>query len=137
MKWSLDKNAQVNNVPLHDSVLVETSILNKESIELVFRNTAGHLIKVSANKIHHINFRYWGAIILSEIFVWPVSAVPENTWEIPDSGWNALFSESFLSSEPRLEAKRIMLAHPSASLVVFGVSYGGGLAVVCENLDIN
>jgi len=104
-------------------------------MEFQFRQLSGESALVVLNGLHEYNVvEMWDGAIVSELFVWNVGSVPDEAWNTPDSGWNALFAKRVRSPDDRRAAEKIVRANPKAFLVQLACSYGGSVAAVCESI---
>jgi hypothetical protein len=76
----------------------------------------------------------WNGAIVSGIYAWQVSAVPEATWGMPDSGWGALFRNRVSAAHAGVLVQRIQARQPEPWLFQVECSYGGLIATVCATI---
>jgi hypothetical protein len=133
-----DEYGRVYGAQIHDSRLEEFSFSDGgDTLCIWIRGASGKRTNVQLTGIVQLTVAdLWNGAILSDIYVWKVSAVPNACWEIPDSAWNVLFAKRATREDAPKLAQRITNEHPGAYLVQFECSYGGAIASVCDRIDL-
>jgi len=134
---SVDGAGIIVGLGVHDGSLYEFAVSESSSLlHFGISRFSGGRVALDLFGVTELTVaELWEGPIVSEVFRWEVGAVPESCWEIPDSGWNALFAGKIPSLALRKEAA-LKIAHekPDSSLVLVEFSYGGSVAAVCDRL---
>jgi hypothetical protein len=135
--WRTDENGMMLGLRVHDGHLLKL-VASNACLEFVMRGVSNETFTVELSDLGEFIVReLWNGAIVSEFWVWNVRSVPEATWQIPDSAWNALFSNRVRALDARRkEAEKIALAKPEAFLVQLACSYGGDVAAVCGRIRV-
>jgi hypothetical protein len=135
--WQTDPNGMLIGARIHDSRLVGLALIDDIRMEFKFRRLSGESVMIALDGLHDFNALQmsYGAIV-SELFVWNVESVPEETWNVPDGAWNVLFEKRFQPADHRRAAEKIVRAHPKSFLVQLDCSYGGSVAAACETVRV-
>jgi len=133
-----DQYGRVSGFHIHDSQMEEFAFSDRgATLNVRLRATSGKPITVLLKGVVEFTAaELWNGAILSDLYVWKVSAVPEASWEIPDSAWNILFAHRATKEDSPNLARKIVREHPEAQLVQFECSYGGAIAAVCDQVDL-
>ncbi|KFB67098.1 hypothetical protein [Candidatus Accumulibacter vicinus] len=133
-----DEYGRIYGAQIHDSRLEEFAFSDsRDALCIRLRGVTGKRTKVQLRGIVQLTVAdLWNGAILSDIYVWKVSAVPDASWEIPDSAWNVLFTERATKEDALRLAKQIANEHPDAYLAQFECSYGGAIACVCDQIEL-
>jgi hypothetical protein len=136
--WRTDKHGMLLGAPMHDGDLVKF-MMTKESLEFGIRAVSGEFVSVELTGLGRFTVReLWSYPIVSEFWVWRVGSVPES-WDVPDSSWNVLFSTSndgLTISEAKREATKIVESRPNSFLVELSCSYGGRVVAICDRICV-
>lgn len=120
----------------HDRVL-ELFCIEKSDGRLEWRSTSGAHMALLLGGIELYKVRDLGVgAILSEIYVWPVAAVPESSWLVPDSVWGLIFENDYSGGDAKSAVAGLQRLRPDLWAVQVGFSYGGAMAFVCEELNL-
>lgn len=136
MMIQTDKSGMLTGFPLHDSKLCALSYANA-SLELTL-DKGGKRYVIYIKNIRcsgFSNFKLDG--ILSEIFLWKVSDVPQEILQISDGAWSVLFSDVTESSAIQAEIQNVKKRFFECFLVQINFSYGGSFALICDDLSIS
>jgi hypothetical protein len=137
LDWTTDSSGVMLGFSYHDSSLVglewvQTSYLRIRLLTPNGINTV-ELCDLDTVSLQQV----WNGAIISEIFAWPITAVPDAVWDMSDGAWHVLLSGRTKGSDERLTATQIMKRNPSAFLVQIMTSYGGTIAAVCEKINVS
>src|SRR5690242_18524709 len=87
--WQTDDRGMLRGVRYHDGVLESLDYSAGDRIRLKIRATSGELLFVEVAGLADAFVELWAGNIISDIFVWPVAAVPL-ALSVSDSPWNTL-----------------------------------------------
>jgi hypothetical protein len=135
--WRTDAHGMLLGAPMHDGNLVNFT-MTKESLVFGIRAGSSELTTVELSGLGRFTVReLWSYPIVSEFWVWKVGSVPES-WDIPDSAWNVLFSTSnvLTIAAAKREASKIVETRPDSFLVELACSYGGQVAAICDRIRV-
>ncbi|MGJ7902522.1 hypothetical protein [Lysobacter sp. 1R34A] len=121
---------------VHDRVL-ELFCIEKSDGRLEWRSAGGaHMaLLLGGIELYKVRDLRDGAI-LSEIYVWPVVAVPESSWFVPDSVWGLIFENDYSGRDAKSAVAGLQKSRPDLWAVQVGFCYGGAMAFVCEELNL-
>jgi hypothetical protein len=135
--WTTDGEGLIRGFSYHDSNLIGLEWLGSQYLRLTLSTLHG-ITTVEFDELDTVTVRdVWDGAIVSEIFVWPVTAVPEKVWEVSDGAWSVLLSGRTHRSDEKMAAAQIMKRKPSAFLVQVLNSHGGEIAVVCGKITVS
>lgn len=121
---------------VHDRVL-ESFCIEKSDARLEWRSENGVRMALSLGGIELSKVRDLGAgAILSEVYIWPIVAIPESSWLVLDSVWGLIFQGDYLSGDAKSIVAELQKSHPDLWAVQIGFSYGGAMAFICKELDL-
>jgi len=121
---------------VHDRAL-ELFCVEKSDARLEWRSSTGAHMALLLGGIVLFKVRDLGVgAILSEIYAWPVAAVPESSWLVPDSVWGLIFENDYLREDAKFTIANLQKLRSNLWAVQVGFSYGGGMAFVCEELNL-
>lgn len=136
INWTTDSAGSVLGFSYHDAIL--TGLEWAESSYFRMRLSQPHgTTTIELTDLDTLTLQVWNGAIISDIFVWPVGAVPETVWNMGDGAWHVLLSGRVRSSDERLAAAQIIERRPTALLIHVLTSYGGTIVAVCENIDVS
>lgn len=135
--WQVDQVGRLCNYSVHDAHLAELAISEKEKVVLLLEGGSKVRTRIVLSKIHELNVTVYNGITVSNVYIWPVNAVPSATWSVPDQAWNSLFAGPYGSKEPRRESERIASMKPESFLFQLDSAYGGGIVAVCDSISIS
>jgi hypothetical protein len=135
--WTTDSAGVMLGFSYHDSSLaglewaetryLRIRLLSRDSINTV------ELCDLDTVSLQQV----WNGAIISEIFAWPITAVPDTVWDMSDGAWHVLLSGRSHRSDEKPAAAQIIKRRPSAFLVQVMTSYGGTIAAVCEKINVS
>ena len=135
--WTTDSAGVMRGFNYHDSGLVGLEWAETRYLRIRLLSPNG-ISTVELTDLEVVTLReVWDGAIVSEIFAWPISAVPETVWDMSDGAWHVLLSWRTRQSDERLAAAQITKRRPSGLLVQVLTSYGGAIAAVCENINVS
>ena len=119
----------------HDAVL-DTLEFRDDTLKLGWTKEDGARFQLQLGAVHHQCLKdFLGRQILSEIYIWPL-ADASKAGAIPAAAWGTLLSSTCRVEKIPAEATRITIQHPGASLVLCEFSYGGEIAVICDQIHL-
>ena len=134
--WSTDEFGRITGARLHDSYISKILFSDGDTFNLEIHNLYGDIIEINAIGISDINIvEFCNGAIVSSIYFWNINAVPEG-WDITDSAWNILFFNRIGSSGAKEKAAKIAKDKPNSFLMKVECSYGGMMALICDNVNI-
>jgi len=135
--WTTDKAGLIQGFSYHDYKLVRLKWLDSRYLRLTLSGSDGITI-VEFGGLDTVTAQdILDGTIVSDIFVWPVKAVPETVWETIGGAWSVLLSGRTHRADKKSVAAQIMKRKPSAFLVQVLNSYGGAIAAVCEKIEVS
>jgi len=135
--WTTDEAGLIRGFSYHDSGLVGLEWSGSRYLRLRLSTPDG-VTTVEFGELDTVTFQeIWNGAIVSDIFVWPVVAVPETVWDMSDGAWSVLLSGRTYRSDEKSVAAQIIKRKPSAFLVQVLNSYGGSIAAVCEKIEVS
>jgi hypothetical protein len=119
----------------HDATLDQLGFRD-DTLKLGWSKEDGARYELALGAIHHqcVN-AFVGKQILAEIYIWPLAEVSKAA-AIPAAAWGTLLSSLLRPEKIPAEVTRITIQHPGASLVLCEFSYGGDIAVVCQQIQL-
>ena len=134
--WTTDEFGRALVGGIHDGRVVRFAFADGDYFNLTIRGEPNRLVEIELSGIGETNLcDMCNGSIVSTVYVWSVRSVPLSTWDLPNSGWNLLFSNRYAKPDVKELAARIALKRPHAKLVQVECSYGGSLAVVCDQVS--
>src|SRR5215469_3464910 len=97
-KWQTDESGMVRGVRYHDGSLESLEYVADDHIRVRIRATSGELLFVTVVGLADAFVELWAGGIISYIFVWPVTAVPQ-AFHASDTPWNTLLRGRITSEE--------------------------------------
>jgi hypothetical protein len=137
LEWRTDLNGMILGARVHDGTLTRFELAEAVDTKIEIRRISGELVVFVLSGLGE-----WSVLelrdgaIVSEVFAWRTSVVPETTWLTGDSGWSALYRGLLPEQDARQRAAQIVRQRPNAWLFQIGFSYGGILAAVCDSITI-
>lgn len=137
LNWTTDEFGRASVGGIHDGRIVSFAFAESDCFSLGILGEANRLVEIELSGIADMNVRdLCNGSIVSTVYVWSVRSVPLSTWDLPNSGWNLLFSNRYSKPDAKEFAARIALKRPQSKLVQVECSYGGSVAVVCDEVSI-
>lgn len=135
--WTTDSTGMMRGFSYHDSSLIGLELFENRYLRLTL-STPESLVKLELADLDTVTLEdVWNVPIVSDIFAWPVGAVPTAVWDNSDGPWYVLLSGRTRDAEKiKAEAARIIKRRPEAFLVQILSSYGGTIAAVCEKISV-
>src|SRR5687767_5219384 len=92
--WKTDEHGRLLGVPVHDSSITELSCSNAGVLRFSLTSPQGGIVEFELLEVTEMNLLdiSIGAVV-ADVYVMKICEVPLSYWQIPDSVWNALFSE--------------------------------------------
>ena len=138
INWTTDEFGRASVGGIHDGRIVRFAFAESDCFSLAILGEANRLVEIELFRIADMNVRdVCNGSIVSTVYIWSVRNVPLSTWDLPNSGWNLLFSNRYSKSDVKEFAARIALQRPQSKLVQVECSYGGSIAVVCDEVSIS
>jgi hypothetical protein len=135
--WQTDNSGMLRGVRYHDGVLESLDYIAGDHIRIRIRATSGELLFVEVAGLADMFVELWAGNIISDIFVWPVAAVPLVALGFSDGPWNTLLRGRVKSEKDASEAARDLARRfPDYHFVHVLCSYGGVLAAVGQSVTI-
>jgi hypothetical protein len=106
LSWKTDKHGIVMGAHDHDGKIIGLSFAG-ENASVQVRRIDGSIIEFELGGLDEWNSELCNGAIVSEIYVWKVDSVPEDCWQIPDSGWNALYGSRYKPEDIKIRAEKI------------------------------
>ncbi|WP_145640245.1 hypothetical protein [Neorhizobium alkalisoli] len=139
MNFSTDDRGRLALGGIHDSTITQFSLdAAAKRIGIQCLSDAGIITDFAATSLYTLNISaLWEGSVISDIFVWDFTDVPDDYLFDPEIGWRHLF-------EGRIDDRNQLLAQierykerlPKAKLVSIGCSYGGNISFLCQELRI-
>jgi hypothetical protein len=140
MTFKTDQNGRLALAGIHDSSLTEMAVdyLKKEA-SLLLVNSDKITTKVVANNIIVLNISdLWDEVIIDGFYVWPITQVSESFMYDYDAGWRHLLRGRIDEKEKIIDyVQKLKLSKPNAILCSMTSSYGGGLSILAEDINIS
>lgn len=133
--WKVDDTGQMRGFSYHDGSL-ETLEWKKAYLRLRIAAVDGSVSIVELRDLDSLMLQLWEGVIISDLFAWPIDAVPEEQWDMNDGAWRTLLSGRMGRSSLKAAAAEIVKRNPTAFLVQMLTSYGGTMAAVCKTINV-
>lgn len=134
--WTTDTAGRMLGFGYHDASLTGLEWEDKRHLRLTFA-TPGGITTVEMSDLDTVTLRdVWNGLIVSDMFAWPITSVPEAVWDIADGAWHSLLAGRVHKADERSKAAEIIRRKPSGFLVQVLSSYGGTLAAVCGSITV-
>ncbi len=137
--YRIDEHGRLCGAQIHDSTLKELKFSNNEcSLHIEAASISGKGVCIEFLGLTQLTVaEFWDGAILSDIYVWNIFHVPEICWKIPDGVWNILFKNRLTKEDAPKLAMQIAAKHPDALVIQVELSYGGAIAAICRNIEID
>jgi hypothetical protein len=136
LAWQTDQSGLLRGAPVHDGRLVALAY-SPGALRVDVQNLSGETLRFDLSGVQELTItELWNGATVSDIYAWKMGAVREATWEMPDSGWGALFRNRVLAAHAGVVAQRIQARQPEPWLFQVECSYGGLIAAVCATIRV-
>jgi hypothetical protein len=132
VSWQSDQHGMLFGARIHDSQMLGLT-MSESALSILVKRLDGGEVRVELSNLGDFNVSIWNWPIISEIFVWNINAVPEEYWNAPDMGWNALYKHI---SDVKTNASAAIKKRPTSFFVLVSTSYGGTLAAICDQVNV-
>ncbi len=134
----LTRSYQLTGFRVHDANVIGACYGDEGPFVLAIRRVDEVVTRIAFIDVTQFGFReFRNGAIISDIFVWPVAEAPTSASTHEDGAWAIVFGNHLPLSHLPAEMERVAAAGMSKYLVAVETSYGGGIAVLCNDIDVD
>lgn len=134
LEWDVDAAGLLKWVPYHDGFVISLGYsLDRRSIELAVRTADSRTVAFGFLEIAQLRINnFLEGNIVSDIFIWTVDKVPDQTISSLDNGWGGHLFEISALGEREAEVTRIKQRFGGKYLVQLLCSYGASISLISD-----
>lgn len=119
----------------HDATLTALEFRDG-ALALEWRSSEGRAFRLELGVVHTLRAAdFLGPQTLLDISVWPLADASKAAL-IPAEAWRSLLSSTHHFKDIPAAATAAIIKHPGASFVLCDFSYGGDIAVICDEVRL-
>lgn len=120
---------------VHDATLTTLEFRDR-TLALEWRALDGGAFRLELGNVHELRAAdFLGQQILFDISVWPLADAGKAAL-IPAEAWRTLYSSTLHFDKIPAAATAAIIKHAAASFVLCEFSYGGDIALICDELRL-